>query len=98
MKVIWSPLAIEKVSEIAEYIAKDNTEASARWVDAVFRKVKRLEKFPRSGRKVPEAGRADIMEIIYGNYRIIYRVSQKEVSILSVRHNKQNLPRKDVFK
>lgn len=96
MKVTWSPLAIERISEITEYIAKDNPEAAARWVDAVFKKVKRLEKFPKSGRKVPEAGRTDILEIISGNYRIIYRVSQKEVSILSVRHNKQILPRKDL--
>ena len=36
MKIIWSPLAIERVSEIAEYIALDNPVAAEKWVDDIF--------------------------------------------------------------
>ena len=45
-----------------------------------------------SGRIVPEIHREDIRELIYGNYRIIYRLETKKVAILTVRHGKQILP------
>jgi len=54
MKIIWSPFAIERVSEIAQYIANDNPIAADKWVEAIFKAVKRLEIFPSSGRYVPE--------------------------------------------
>lgn len=96
MKIVWSPLAIERVSEIAQYIAQDSPEVAVKWVDTLFKKVKRLKDFPKSGRKVPEIKRTDIHEILYGNYRIIYRISINNVSILTVRHGKQILPQEDI--
>ena len=39
MKIIWSPLAIERASEISEYIAQDNPTAAANWVETLFDKV-----------------------------------------------------------
>ncbi len=88
MKIVWSPLAIERVSEIAGYIAQDSPRAAVKWVDTVFKKVKRLKKSPKSGQRVPETKRMDIQELLYGNYRIIYRISPNDVSILTVRHGK----------
>lgn len=55
MKVEWSPLALDRVSEIARYIAKDNPDAAERWVNELFDAVERLADFPESGRIVPEA-------------------------------------------
>ena len=93
MNVIWSPLAIERVLEIAEYVARDNSPAAQRWVEDTFDRVGQLEKFPDSGRHVPEdPARNDLREIIHGNYRIIYRVRPKGVDILTVRHGRQMLP------
>jgi addiction module RelE/StbE family toxin len=92
MKVFWSLLAIDRVSEIAEYIARDNPEAAKGWVDTVFEKVANLKSHPESGRVVPEINNGAIRELIYGNYRIIYRVEDKRVSLLTVRHGKQILP------
>jgi toxin ParE1/3/4 len=54
MKIIWSPLAVDRASEIAEYIAQDNPTAAENWVNAVFTHVEQLKKFPQSGRIVPE--------------------------------------------
>lgn len=92
MKVFWSPLAIDRVSEIAEYIARDNPEAAKSWVDNVFEKVASLKSYPESGCVVPEINNRAIRELIYGNYRIVYRVEEKRISILTVRHGKQILP------
>ena len=92
MKIVWSPLAIERVTEIAEYIARDNPDAATRWVESAFAAVGRLSAFPETGRHVPEIPRADLREILFGNYRIIYRLGRAEVSVLTVRHGKQVLP------
>ncbi|MGH9341024.1 MAG: type II toxin-antitoxin system RelE/ParE family toxin [Acidobacteriota bacterium] len=77
MRIVWSPLAIQRVREAAEYIARDKPGAAQRWIRGAFETVGRLAKLPHSGRVVPELGRPDIREVIYGFYRIIYRVTPR---------------------
>jgi plasmid stabilization system protein ParE len=50
-----------------------------------------LEKFPFSGRKVPEFDDENLRELIAYSYRIIYRVEPTEVIIASVIHGKRDL-------
>ncbi|MBI1390085.1 MAG: type II toxin-antitoxin system mRNA interferase toxin, RelE/StbE family [bacterium] len=90
MKVEWSPLALERVDEIAEYIARDHSSAAARWINDLFDAVLRLEDYPESGRIVPEIGKHRIRELLFGDYRVIYRV-QKKVEVLTVRRVSQLL-------
>ena len=90
MKIIWSPLALERVREIARYIAKDKPSAADKWVKELFKIVARLALHPRSCRVVPELSREDMREVIYGSYRVIYRISD-EIDILTVRHSRQLL-------
>ncbi|MBI5196288.1 MAG: type II toxin-antitoxin system RelE/ParE family toxin [Nitrospirae bacterium] len=97
MKIIWSPLAIERAREIAEYIAHDNMIMAENWIDTVFAKVEQLKSFPGSGRIVPEINSRTIKELIYGNYRIICRIEEKQISILTVRHGKQILPTDEIM-
>jgi plasmid stabilization system protein ParE len=84
------------MNEIADYISSDNPQAARKWVDDIFQKVEKLEDFPSSGRVVPELNRKDIREILYGHYRIIYRISSDEISILTIRHQRQLLPVKEI--
>lgn len=92
MKIIWSPLAINRASEIADYIAQDKPSAAKRWINEVFIKVEQLRSSPQIGRVVPEISDNKFRELIYGNYRIIYRMEIKQISILTIRHEKQILP------
>ena len=92
MKIIWSPLAIDRASEIAEYIAQDKPSAAVNWINTVFSKVEQLKASPEIGRPVPEIRSNQFRELIYGNYRIIYRIEKKRISILTIRHGKQILP------
>jgi plasmid stabilization system protein ParE len=90
MKIVWSPLAIERAYEAATYIAQDKPEAALAWLDGLFASTDRLERFPRSGRIVPEIGSDEYREIIYRRaYRVIYRVEKSQVSILTVHHTAQ---------
>lgn len=95
MKIIWSPLSVDRSAEIAEFIANDNLVASNKWVEELFVIVEQLKSFPRSGRIVPELKEDTIRELLFGNYRIIYRIEPKQISILTVRHSRQILPESD---
>jgi toxin ParE1/3/4 len=97
MKIVWSPLAIDRASEIAEYIAQDKPSAAEKWVNTVFIKIEKLASSPDIGRVVPEIGNDQFRELIYGNYRIIYRIEKKQVSILTIRHGKQILPIEEIL-
>jgi toxin ParE1/3/4 len=97
VKIVWSPLAIDRATKIAEYIAFDNPTASQNWVEEVFEKVETLKSSPKYGRVVPELERNEIREILYGNYRIIYHCSVQTISILTIRHGKQILPVEEIL-
>jgi toxin ParE1/3/4 len=92
MKILWAPLAIDKASEIAEYIARDKPSAATKWIGTVFSKVEQLKSAPEIGRHLPEIRNYQYRKLIYGNYRIIYRIEMKQISILAIRHSKQILP------
>jgi toxin ParE1/3/4 len=96
MRIIWSPLALQRVQEIADYIAIDNISAASDWIDSTFDKTAQLKTHPEIGRIVPELNIPGIRELIHGNYRIIYSYSRSHVSILTVRHFKQILPTDEI--
>lgn len=96
MTIVWSPLALDKVAEIAGYIARDKPSAAEKWVKTVFAKVEQLEISPELGRVVPEIGNVQFRELIYSQYRIVYRIEKKRISILTVRHGRQELPIEEI--
>ena len=91
MKVIWSPLAIDRAVEQAHVIAQDKPGAATRWLDGLFDATEALADLPRLGRKVPELKKEDHRELSYGNYRIIYRIDARQISVLTVRHKRRLL-------
>ncbi len=92
MKIVWSPLAIERAYDAAAFIAGDKPEAALRWLEGLFEVTDRLERFPESGRVVPEIGLPEFREVVYRKaYRVIYRVEKSRVSILTVRNFAQRL-------
>ena len=97
MKITWSPIAIDRVSEIADYIAKDKPAAAKKWIEKIFSKVEQLKLSPKMGRIVQEILDTNYRELIYRNYRIIYRIENKQISILTIRHSKQMLPVDDII-
>ncbi len=91
MKVIWSPLAIDRAEEESAFIATDKPEAGRRWLEAVFNAVDRLELFPLSGHPLPELDSARYRQVLYKAHRIIYRIDTDSVVILTVRRCKRLL-------
>ena len=90
MKVVWSPLALEKLEAAAKFIALDKPSAADKWVNDVFDRTDLLGSQPEIGREVPELLGSNYREIIFGNYRIIYKI-EKDVEILTLRNSRQLL-------
>ena len=72
---------------IHKYISKDSKLYADRFIEKIIIRVDQLESFPKSGRVVPEFDTPEIREIIEGNYRIIYKASVAQVTILRVHHS-----------
>lgn len=93
MNIQWSPLAIDRVKEIVDYIAQNNPIAAAQWADRLFESVEALVNFPYLGRVVPEIQNAAIRELIKEQYRVVYKVDEAMISILTVHHSRQQFTR-----
>ena len=52
----------------------------------VRQQVERLDRFPESGRKVQEDKSGTYWELIVGNYRVVYRVDEDTVTIVTLIH------------
>ena len=86
MRVVWSPLALERVQAIAEEIAAERPATAVKWVRVLFTRVHQLRQYPQSGRVAPDLARPEIRQLPYPPYRIIYRVDASRVVILTLRH------------
>ena len=95
MRVDWTDLALDRADEIAQHIAEDDREAAVRGMVGLFDAADRLSDFPESGRMVPELEQRDVRELVYGAYRVFYRVGDA-VSVLSVRHGSRLIRDEDV--
>ena len=86
MKLIWTSTALRDLYNIGDHIAKDNPAAARRYVDKLIKKMRRVKRFPNSGRTVPEVANDAIREVIEGNYRLVYIVnsSAKTITVLTV--------------
>ena len=85
-EVKWTPQALDDLEAICLFIARDAPQVAAVFAQSAFRATERLTNFPRSGRVVPELNDQNFREIVLGNYRLIYRIRQDEVQILTVHH------------
>ena len=92
MRVHWTNKALDHLLAIHEYVTQNSEIYANRLVDRLTRRSEQIGLFPQSGRMVPEYKRADIREVIERPYRIIYRVKENQIDVLSVVHSAQQLP------
>ena len=88
MKIYWSPLAVERLEEIYDYISNESVSSAQKLIEKIFAKVESLTDNSERGRIVPESNRKDIRELFEGEYRIIYRLEPKKLFILTIRNFK----------
>ena len=86
MRILWTEPALQDLESIRDYIKRDSEYYASLFIERIIEAVERLETFPEMGRRVPEAEEENIREIIFQNYRIIYRLETEQVLILTILH------------
>jgi toxin ParE1/3/4 len=98
-EINWTLQAIEDIDNIADYIAKDSLKYASLQVERIFNHAEILAKKPEIGRVVPEINNNKIRELILGNYRIIYKVINKNrIDILTVHHSARLIKNSPAFR
>ena len=95
MKVIWSPQAEARLQEIEDFIAQDSPGEAAEFIAKLIERAKVLVAFPNSGRVVPEKTSGELREIIEGNYRLVYRLKDGNIEIVTVFEGHRRFPEED---
>jgi plasmid stabilization system protein ParE len=96
MKVAWTEQAFARLAEVQSYISADDPTAAARFVGRLAQRTLLLARTPGMGRIVPELLETGLRELVFGNYRIVYRVHRGAVQVLTVFESHRLLPRQDV--
>lgn len=84
MQLIWTREALDKLAEIEEYISKDSPERAINFITYLVDQEEMLKDHPHIGRVAPELGNDNIRELIVRKYRIIYKLSDKKIEMLTV--------------
>jgi toxin ParE1/3/4 len=96
MKIAWSYVALGNLIETNKYISSENPEAPRKVINDIYDTGNKIKEFPEKGRIVPEIRRNNIREVFCLEYRTIYRIESKRIFILTIRHMKQKLRKKDI--
>jgi len=93
-KVEWATVAEMDLKQIIDYVAADSPGNALQILKKVKQKASSLYTFPERGRIVPELQSQGIhiyRELIVAPWRIIYRISDVAVFILTVIDSRQNV-------
>ena len=84
--VLWTPSARDDLQAVYDYIAGESSTYAGNVVDRIIHAIGRVEQFPESGRVVPELNQADVREVLWRSYRIVYRLTagNAEAHVLTV--------------
>lgn len=92
--IIWADIAEKDLKNIIEYIADDSPINALKVFKKIKEKASSLYSFPDRGRLVPELRDQGILqyrELIHSPWRIIYRISESTVYVLSVLDARRNI-------
>ena len=89
MKIRFTPSARAQFLEGLAYIARDKPRAARRLRTRAEATLRRLERFPNSGRRIPEFPDLPQREVVLHPFRFFYRVDKKTVWVVAVWHDAQ---------
>ena len=90
-KIVWTDSSVIDLQFIYDYIANDAETYAPVFISEIIEKVEGIPDFPEIGRIVPEMNRDEIREIIFNNYRIIYKIKMDRIEILTIIHQRKKI-------
>ena len=92
MKPVWTRAAVRDLTQIREYIARENPGAAREIALKIVDASERIIQFPEVGRIGRVKGTREL--IVAGTqYLIVYRIKKKAVHFARVRHGSQQWPK-----
>ncbi len=91
--VYWTKIAQDDLIEIIEYISLDSLNTAEEIFGKIKKQTIKLENSPERGRIVPELDFHNISnyrELIITPWRIVYRIEEQKVYILSMIDSRRN--------
>ena len=89
--VVWTETAWRDLEHIADHIAEDSPRYAAAFVSRIREKARLLDECAERGRMVPELGESTVRELLIGNYRLVYEISEQTIHILGLIHGARDL-------
>jgi toxin ParE1/3/4 len=85
MKLLWTEQSLVRLKTVKSYLTRQASEKVATaYIKKLIKRAEALIEFPEMGRSVPEINSPHIRELIEGHYRIVYRLTQEKIEILTV--------------
>lgn len=88
---MWTDTAIKDLENVVGYIYEDSPSYALAFFETVKEKSKTLDNLYQRGRIVPEYKDHSIREIFIHRYRLIYKIQEKRVIILTFIHGAREL-------
>ena len=93
-KIVWANVAECDLKDIIEYISIDNPQNALKILKKIKQKASELYTLPERGRIVPELQDQGILqyrELVIPPWRLIYRISERKVFVLSLLDSRRNV-------
>ncbi len=93
-KIIWTSVAENDLKNIIEYISVDSPQNAIKILEKIKKKASNLYTLSERGRIVPELQGQGILqyrELVIPPWRLIYRIDERKIYVLSVIDSRQNV-------
>jgi toxin ParE1/3/4 len=91
VKIFITLHAKEDLKNIKTFVQKDSYQNSIKVVKTILEKIQVLEKYPGIGKIIAQTNLGALRQIIVYSYRIIYRIENDAVQILTIHHSSRLL-------
>jgi toxin ParE1/3/4 len=93
-KVVWANIAESDLKDIIDYISIDSPQNALKVLRKIKQKTSDLHALPERGSIVPELKDQGILqyrEIVMPPWRLIYRIAERKVFVLSLIDSRRNV-------
>jgi len=93
-EVFWAAVAEKDLLGIVDFIAEEDPEMALNILNKIKVRTSTLDHYPMRGRSVPELlqhGMSRYREIVVNPWRVIYRIEEKKVYVVSVIDSRRNV-------
>jgi toxin ParE1/3/4 len=86
--VVWTDAALADLGSLQRWIARDAPATAHAYVRRLVLDLEaRLLRQPKRGRSVPESPTSGVLQVLYGNYRVMYRLRPTQIQVLIIYHS-----------